>query len=254
MSTKPDTGVACQWRDAVNFDERAEAAQIELLVLHYTGMQSGQGALDWLCSEKSRVSCHYFVFDDGHVVQCVREAKRAWHAGVSSWRGLDDINSRSVGIEIANPGHQFGYKHFPRKQMQAVSGLSRDIVRRNGIALRNVVAHSDIAPMRKQDPGELFSWKQLALNGAAIWVPASRAKSGRAGSELALRGGDRGEAVLALQQQLARYGYGVQPNSVYDDMTKACVIAFQRHFRQAKIDGIADPSTRRTLARLLAAI
>ena len=254
MKTKPDTGVACQWRDAVNFDARAEGSQIELLVLHYTGMQSEQGALDWLCSEKSRVSCQYFVFSDGLVVQCVREAKRAWHAGVSSWRGLDDINSRSIGIEIANPGHEFGYTRFPRKQMQAVCELSRDIVRRNGIVPRNVVAHSDVAPMRKQDPGELFSWKQLAQHGVGAWVPASRAKSGRAGSELTLRAGDRGEAVLALQHQLARHGYGVQPNSVYDQMTKACVIAFQRHFRQAKVDGIADPSTRRTLARLLAAI
>lgn len=241
---KPDTAVACDWREAANFDERAH--RVELLVLHYTGMQSEDGALDWLCRADSKVSCHYFVFTDGRVVQSVPEQKRAWHAGVSSWRGLGDLNSRSIGIEIANPGHEFGYVRFPERQIRAVIALCRDIVSRNGIAARDVVAHSDIAPMRKQDPGELFPWRRLARTGVGQWVSPSRAVEGQT-----LRQGDRGEAVLELQRQLSAYGYGVEHSGEIDRQTIAAVAAFQRHFRQWKVDGDVDPSTRKTLERLL---
>ncbi len=240
----PDTLVPCQWREAVNFDERAHP--IELLVLHYTGMQSEEGALDWLCREESRVSCHYFVYTDGRVVQSVPEARRAWHAGVSRWRGMEDLNSRSIGIEIANPGHEFGYVPFPQKQIRAVIALARDIVERNRIAARDVVAHSDIAPLRKQDPGEFFPWRRLARAGVGMWVPPSRAENGPV-----LKPGDLGEDVLALQRELSRYGYGVEPTSEYDRQTEAAIIAFQRHFRPARVDGLADQSTRKTLERLL---
>lgn len=239
----PDTRVPCQWRAAANFDERAH--RVELLVLHYTGMQSEEAALDWLCREESRVSCHYFVFTDGRIVQTVPESLRAWHAGVSRWRGMEDLNSRSMGIEIANPGHEFGYVRFPEKQIRAVIALSRDIVERNGIQPRDVVAHSDIAPMRKQDPGELFPWWRLATAGVGIWVPPSRSVTGPV-----LMPGDGGEDVLALQRQLLRYGYGVEPTGRYDRQTEAAIVAFQRHFRPARIDGLADASTRKTLARL----
>lgn len=240
----PDTLVPCQCCEAVNFDERAHP--IELLVLHYTGMQSEEGALDWLCREESRVSCHYFVYTDGRVVQSVPEARRAWHAGVSRWRGMEDLNSRSIGIEIANPGHEFGYVPFPQKQIRAVIALARDIVERNRIAARDVVAHSDIAPLRKQDPGEFFPWRRLARAGVGMWVPPSRAENGPV-----LKPGDLGEDVLALQRELSRYGYGVEPTSGYDRQTEAAIIAFQRHFRPARVDGLADQSTRKTLERLL---
>ena len=240
----PDTKVPCQWRDAANFDERAHP--IELLVLHYTGMQSEEGALDWLCRAESRVSCHYFVFTDGRVVQSVPESRRAWHAGVSRWRGMEDLNSRSIGIEIANPGHEFGYARFPARQIRAVTALARDIIERNNIAARDVVAHSDIAPLRKQDPGEFFPWRRLAEAGVGIWVQASRATYGPV-----LKPGDSSEKVLALQRELSRYGYGVEPTGEYDRQTEATVVAFQRRFRPVKVDGLADPATRKTLAKLL---
>jgi N-acetylmuramoyl-L-alanine amidase len=241
---KPDTKVACQWREAANFDERAYP--VEVLVLHYTGMQSEEGALDWLCRTESKVSCHYFVFTDGRVFQSVPEGKRAWHAGVSSWRGMSDLNSRSIGIEIANPGHEFGYVRFPQRQITSVIQLARDIVIRNRIAARDVVAHSDIAPMRKQDPGELFPWGRLAKAGVGLWIAPSRSRSGAT-----LRQGDTGTAVAELRRQLSEYGYSIDITGDYDSHTAATVTAFQRHFRQAEISGEADPSTRRTLARLL---
>lgn len=247
---KPDCTVSCDWRSAVNFDDRAPGARIELLVIHYTGMQSEQGALDWLCCEESRVSCHYFVFSDGRVVQSVHEAKRAWHAGVSSWRGMGDLNSRSIGIEIANPGHEFGYVTFPAKQMRAVIALCADIVQRNAIAPRDVVAHSDIAPLRKQDPGEKFAWNQLARHGVGRMVAPSKVRTG-----LALQPGDRdgehSQAVTQLQADLQKLGYGIEITGEYDALTKAVVTAFQRHYRPTLVDGIADPATRRTIAKLL---
>ena len=246
MTSRPDTRITCAWRDAVNFDERAPGTRIELLVLHYTGMQSEEGALDWLCRSESRVSCHYFVFTDGRIVQTVPEAKRAWHAGVSGWRGLSDLNSRSVGIEMANPGHEFGYAAFPRRQIESVVALSKDIVDRNGIAARDVVAHSDIAPMRKQDPGEKFPWRRLAQAGIGRWVRPSRAQSG-----VTIEAGNMGEKVLALQLDLVALGFAIEATGEYDKPTIASITAFQRHWRPALVDGRADPSTRATLKSLL---
>jgi N-acetylmuramoyl-L-alanine amidase len=246
VTGRPDTLVPCSWRDAANSDARAKGARIELLVLHYTGMQSEDGALDWLCRAESRVSCHYFVFTDGRIVQSVPEARRAWHSGVSTWRGLTDLNSRSVGIEIANPGHEFGYVAFPRRQVDAVIALSRDIVARNRINARDVVAHSDIAPSRKQDPGEKFPWRRLAENGIGRFVRPSRATRG-----ITLQPGDRGDAVRALQRDLAAIGFGIDETGEYDALTSAVVTAFQRHWRQSNVDGSADPSTRKTIARLI---
>jgi N-acetylmuramoyl-L-alanine amidase len=246
VTGRPDTRVPCSWRDAANSDARAEGARIELLVLHYTGMQSEDGALDWLCRAESRVSCHYFVFTDGRIVQSVPEARRAWHAGISTWRGLTDLNSRSVGIEIANPGHEFGYIAFPRRQVDAVIALSRDIIARNRIEARDVVAHSDIAPSRKQDPGEKFPWRRLARHGVGRFVSPSRATVGTT-----LAPGERGDAVRALQRDLAAIGFGIDETGEYDALTRAVVAAFQRHWRQSNVDGKADPSTRKTIRKLL---
>ena len=151
-----------------NFDEREEP--LEMLVFHYTGMETAQAALDRLRDPEAKVSAHYVVDEDGEVYSLVDEDKRAWHAGVSSWKGKTDINSRSVGIEIVNPGHEFGYRPFPDGQIKSVVSLSQKIIKRYDILSENIVGHSDIAPKRKTDPGELFPWKKLAGNGIGLWT------------------------------------------------------------------------------------
>lgn len=249
LSFSPDTKCDCEIRPAVNYGERAADKDINILLLHYTGMESGQGAIDWLCCEESKVSCHYFVFEDGRVFQLVPEAARAQHAGVSYWHGESDINSCSVGIEIVNPGHDHGYRAFPDVQISAVMALSNDIIRRNEIRPENVLAHSDIAPNRKIDPGELFPWSLLHKNGIGHYVTPEPIAGGRF-----FQMGDGGEPVEALQSMLALYGYGIDITGVFDDSTRITVEAFQRHFRPEKVDGVADSSTIKTLHSLLSAL
>jgi len=209
-------------------------------------MDSGQGAVDWLCCAESGVSCHYVVHEDGHIVQLVPEALRAWHAGQSIWQDEVDTNSRSVGIEIVNPGHGKGYPDFPNVQIDAVMALSKDIISRHNIPPRNVLAHSDVAPGRKADPGEKFPWARLHENGIGHWVAPQLASFGGF-----FQLGDNGEPIAALQAMLALYGYGIEISGDYDEATKQCVIAFQRHFRQSNIDGIADGETIATLDALI---
>jgi N-acetylmuramoyl-L-alanine amidase len=247
LSFRPDSNTVCAILPAANFGVRRGNAGIDMLVLHYTGMVDAEEALDWLACRQSGVSCHYFVHEDGRTVQMVPEEKRAWHAGISHWRGCDDINSRSIGIEIVNPGHDHGYRPFPAVQMDAVISLCLDIVSRRNIKPRNLVAHSDIAPRRKRDPGELFDWSFMSEKGLGHWVepePADRV------SVLCL--GDKGAEVYRLQEKLQFYGYGIRPAGEYDSDTEMVVAAFQRHFRPQKIDGIADRSTIATLDKLLA--
>ncbi|MCB5945107.1 N-acetylmuramoyl-L-alanine amidase [Acidocella sp. KAb 2-4] len=155
-------------RPSPNFDERGET--VSVLVLHYTGMPTAQSAIELLCSPASKVSSHYVVDEDGAVYGLVPEEKRAWHAGISYWRGQRLLNGASVGIEIVNPGHEWGYRPFPGAQMAAVRELCLGILARHPIPPRNVVAHSDIAPNRKQDPGELFDWQGLARAGIGVWT------------------------------------------------------------------------------------
>ena len=177
----------------------------------------------------------------------VPEARRAWHAGVSSWAGETDVNSCSIGIEIANPGHDYGYPEFPKRQIAALTALCRGIQTRNTIRPERVLAHSDVAPSRKNDPGEKFPWRTLWDSGVGHWVaPASITE----GKKLAIS--DRGEAVSALQESLSQYGYGITLNGSYDSATHDVVKAFQRHFRPERVDGIADESTLATLRDLLA--
>jgi N-acetylmuramoyl-L-alanine amidase len=242
----PDSFIVTDVVPSPNHDERQLA--VDLILLHYTGMQSGEAALQWLCTPASRVSSHYVVFEDGRIVQCVPEERRAWHAGVSSWAGETDINSCSVGVEIVNPGHEFGYRNFPLRQTSAVIALCRAIRSRHGpIRPDRILAHSDVAPMRKQDPGEKFPWALLAESGIGHWVrPAPLNLEGAT-----VKIGDQGEAVRDLQRRLANYGYGVEVSGNFDDVTKAVVTAFQRHFRQARVDGVADPSTQLTLITLM---
>jgi N-acetylmuramoyl-L-alanine amidase len=236
-------------RVSPNFSLRREGARPEFIVLHYTGMETGETAEAWLCDPVSEVSSHYLVHEDGRIIQMVRESDRAWHAGKGSWRGKTDVNSSSVGIEIVNPGHAFGYRDFPAAQIEATIMLCGGIAERHGIKPQNVLAHSDVAPGRKVDPGEKFPWKVLAEAGVGHFVEPSPVGGGRFLSE-----GDNGESVEMLQSMLALYGYGIEITGIFDLQTKIVVEAFQRHFRTAQIDGVADRSTVETLHRLLSAL
>lgn len=244
MSAQP----TYEQRPSPNHGPRVAGKPVDILLLHYTGMISEEAALTWLTSPQSQVSAHYFVGEDGRIVQMVDEAARAWHAGQSFWAGESDVNSRSIGIEIANPGHEFGYRSFPRAQIAAVIALCRDILSRHAIPPRRVLAHSDVAPLRKEDPGELFPWGELAAAGIGHWVMPALVVAGSV-----LRLGDSGAAVVDLKQRFRAYGYGLGAESVFDEATAAVVRAFQRHFRPAQVDGIADVSTVATLDKLSAA-
>jgi N-acetylmuramoyl-L-alanine amidase len=245
-----DTLLASEIVPSPNHNERKRKARPDMLVLHYTGMATAEGALKWLTSPESKVSAHYLVSEGGRIIQMTPEARRAWHAGVSRWAGETDVNSASIGVEIHNPGHDGGYPEFPEAQMQAVEALCRDIVRRHRIRAERVLAHSDVAPMRKRDPGEKFDWKRLARAGVGMWIEPAPMTPSRL---LGLIPGSMCEAVGRLQTLLADYGYGIERTCCYDEMTAAVVTAFQRHFRPQRVDGRADPSTIATLERLLAA-
>ncbi|MDX8497638.1 N-acetylmuramoyl-L-alanine amidase [Mesorhizobium sp. VK4C] len=236
-------------RVSPNFGPRREMLRPDMIVLHYTGMATGAGAEAWLCDPASEVSAHYLVHENGCIVQMVREGDRAWHAGKSLWFGRTDINSCSVGIEIVNPGHALGYKAFPKRQIDAVIGLCAGIAGRHSIPPQRVLAHSDVAPGRKVDPGEKFPWKALFAAGVGHLVSAAPIRQGAT-----LKACDTGADVEALQSMLALYGYGVEISGVFDRQTEIVVAAFQRHFRRRLVDGVADSSTIRTLQRLLASV
>ncbi len=244
---EPDSFMVADVVPSPNFDERVGGPP-DIILLHYTGMQTGEAALERLTSANSKVSSHYVVFEDGHIVQCVPEEKRAWHAGASFWAGETDINSRSIGIEIVNPGHEFGYPDFPRRQIAAVIALCKSILQRSGpFSPERVLAHSDVAPSRKQDPGEKFPWELLADSRVGHWVRAAPLDV----QGMSLAPGERGDAVARLQRMLRSYGYGLDETGVYDDTTRDVVTAFQRHFRPARVDGVSDPSTLLTLRALI---
>jgi len=244
-----DSSLVAEIIPSPNHGERVGHGRPDMIVLHYTGMPTAEGALERLCSlEAPRVSSHYLVYEDGRIFQLVPEARRAQHAGISSWEGETDINSRSVGIEIVNPGHDGGYPDFPHRQIAAVIALCRDILARRPMRADRVVAHSDVAPSRKQDPGEKFPWRQLHEAGVGHWVEPAPPGEARG-----LSLGDSGAAVAELQASLAQYGYGIPSPGQFDQLMHDVVVAFQRHFRPARVDGIADPSTIDTLRRLLAA-
>jgi N-acetylmuramoyl-L-alanine amidase len=226
-----------------NFDSRR--APPDMIVLHYTGMRTGEAALERLRDPAAKVSAHYVVEEDGGVFALVDEARRAWHAGVSSWGGVTDTNARSIGVEIVNPGHEFGYRPFPAVQIEAVTALVGEIRERWTIEDRLILGHSDVAPRRKQDPGELFPWAELARAGHGLWVEPPPAP----GAALAV--GDEGLGVLVLRGALARFGYEVAPQGAFDDDLAVVVTAFQRHWLPSRCDGVADGDTR---ARLMALV
>jgi N-acetylmuramoyl-L-alanine amidase len=244
----PDSFIVAEVAPSANQDERKLRRKPDMIILHYTGMSSGEAALRRLRVPESKVSSHYVVFEDGRIVQCVPEERRAWHAGVSYWAGETDLNSSSIGIEIVNPGHEFGYRDFPLRQVAAVIALCKSIITRRGpINATRILAHSDVAPSRKQDPGEKFPWPLLFESGVGHWVrPADLDLEGQV-----LKPGDRGDTVVRLQRALRAYGYGLEDTGKYDDATRDVVTAFQRHFRPARVDGNADASTLLTLRALI---
>ena len=227
---------------APNVEPRRNGRRPGMLVLHYTGMASAAAARDVLCGAQSGVSCHYLVGEDGLITQMVGEEMRAWHAGVSHWQGETDTNSRSIGIEIQNPGHSIGYGDFPPVQMRAVAALCLDVLSRHDIAPRLVLAHSDVAPGRKIDPGERFDWGWLNRQGIGHWVePAPPDDTALDADEMA-----------ELQQLLRDFGYGIAATGVHDEQTHKVLDAFQRHFRQSKVDGLADRCCLMTARQLVA--
>lgn len=233
-------------RPSPNFNERPQGRRADILLLHYTGMESAEAAASRLCDPAAKVSAHYLVDEAGQIIRMVPEHLRAWHAGAGHWAGESDINGCSIGIEIVNGGHDFGRPPYPDVQMRAVEVLCRDILSRHPIPRRRVLAHSDTAPARKSDPGEWFDWARLARAGVGLWVSPEPLVEGHC-----LQQGDRGDMVAELQFMLGDYGYGIEVLGRYDEATKAVVTAFQRHFRPEKVDGVADISTVATLRRLL---
>lgn len=212
-----------------NFNDRAAGLSVDMLVLHYTGMETGKAALERLCDPEAKVSAHYLIEEDGTVHRLVDEDKRAWHAGLSWWGGAMDVNGRSIGIELVNPGHEFGYRPFPEAQMTALEALASAILKRHAILPQNVVGHADISPTRKQDPGELFDWKRLADRGIGLWVE------------------DAAPCAVTAEEMtvmLTAYGYDAAD-------LPAAITAFQRHFRPARVDGVADAETAGILKALL---
>jgi N-acetylmuramoyl-L-alanine amidase len=232
-----------------NYDGRPEGAAIDTIVIHYTDMETPEAALHRMCDPEVGVSAHYLIDEAGIVYQLVPEEKRAWHAGESHWRGVSGVNAVSVGIELANPGHEHGYPDFPAAQMDAVLKLCRGIKERHGVADRNVVAHSDIAFLRKCDPGEKFDWAWMAREGVGIYPFGAKPVTGTA-----LKKGDTGQKVMRLQQALCNWGYGLKTDGKFAEKTEACVIAFQRHYRPEGVTGAWDEECAGRLALLLAGI
>lgn len=245
----PDSSVVSDLIPSPNFGDRNNGRLPDMILLHYTGMPDVEGALARLCTDGTDVSAHYIVLEDGRIIQTVPESKRAWHAGVGAWAGETDINSCSIGIEIINRGHDWGYPDYPSRQIAAVIALCRGIMLRQNVPAHRVLGHSDVAPSRKKDPGEKFPWHSLANSGVGHWVQGAPIVRGET-----LKLGSEGGEVHALQQALARYGYGIAASGQYDNPTMEVVTAFQRHFRPQRVDGIADQSTLMTLEALLASL
>ena len=220
-------------RPSPNHGPRPDGAPVDLVVLHYTGMPTAEAALARLCDPASGVSAHYLIDEAGAVCRLVDESRRAWHAGVSFWAGEADVNGRSIGIELANPGHELGYVPFPESQLEALEALLGGILGRRGVEPLGVLGHSDVAPLRKRDPGELFPWRRLAAKGLAYWPG-----EGEGAVEPDV---DRAGAALA------RFGYGYceAPGGL-----AAVLTAFQRRFRPSRCDGRLDGETMGLIAAL----
>ncbi|MEJ0095289.1 MAG: N-acetylmuramoyl-L-alanine amidase [Methylocella sp.] len=244
---KPDTALSATVRPSPNHGERKGGRVPNSLILHYTGLTSGEAAVQLLCDPVAEVSSHYLVLEDGSLLQLVPESRRAWHAGRGVWAGESDMNDVSIGIEVAHPGHKGGSPPYPSAQIATVIALCQDILSRHAIPPQRVLGHSDIAPYRKIDPGEFFPWSYLAKAGVGHYVaPCAIGDSPR------LEQGAQGSEVEELQAALISYGYDLDVTGLFDAKTETIVRAFQRHFRPALVDGVADFSTITTLRKLIA--
>jgi N-acetylmuramoyl-L-alanine amidase len=219
-----------------NQDERPSGTPIDMLILHYTGMKTAREAIERLRDPAARVSSHYVVDEDGAVLRLVPEGRRAFHAGVSYWRRHSGLNGRSIGIEMVNPGHEWGYRDFPVLQLAAVCDLCLAILSRHPIPARNVVAHSDVAPDRKEDPGERFDWRSLAQNGVGLWPENAPDR----GTDDAACDAD---ALRHVRAALAEIGYQVAAQGAHDPALATILRAFQRHWRPETVTGRADAGT-----------
>lgn len=211
----------------------ARSGPVDMVILHYTGMQTAQQALERLTSPGSGVSAHYLIDDDGRLIQMVRERDRAWHAGLSFWKSRSGLNHVSIGIELGNPGHEWGYQPFPKPQISTLKRLLQSILRLHAIRPENVIGHSDCSPDRKEDPGELFPWQDLSTLGLCVKSPVASANS-------ALQ--DFSEETQVVSN-LRRIGYGIHPFDPVSASLKDVLCAFQRRHRPNQIDGIADIET-----------
>ncbi len=250
MIVKPDSPLVSACHPSPNFEPRRGVTNPSILLLHYTGLASVAKAIDWLTRPESKVSAHYVIDEAGSVTQMVAEDMRAWHAGAAVWAGETDINSLSIGIEVHNAGHEQGLPDFPEAQVAMLEALCRDIIARHAIRPERVLAHSDVAPTRKIDPGEKFPWARLAAAGVGHWVtpePVNWADPGMARDAA-------GPLIAAVQTKLAAYGYGIEATRGFDPRTEFVVKAFQRHVRPERVDGLIDQSTITTLERLAAAL
>lgn len=227
---------------SANHGPRPDGMTVDMLLLHYTGMRSAEEALTRLCDPASEVSAHYLIDEGGAIYRLVDEGRRAWHAGLAFWAGETDINSRSIGVEIANPGHEFGYRAFPEIQMRALKGLCLDILSRHPIPARRVLGHSDVAPGRKEDPGELFDWAGLAEAGIGVWPVSDTAPADF-----------EAPFIQKIQSDLARLGYGVEATGLMNAETRSALLAFQRHWLPDGMTGARDPRTAWRLQQVLKA-
>jgi N-acetylmuramoyl-L-alanine amidase len=250
MIKKPDSALVADLHPSPSIGPRKDGMAPSMLILHYTGLPSVERSLEVLSRPDCKVSCHYVIDTDGRIIQMVSENMRAWHAGLSHWAGETDINSASIGIEIQNAGHQSGYPDFPEAQMKSVILLSKDIVARHRIAPERVLAHSDIAPERKVDPGEKFDWQRLHREGIGHWVFPEPVDP----SDIGLGIGAQSPIVAATQSLLAEYGYGVSQSGVFDPSLWFALRGFQLHFRPQLTNSRLDWSTFVTLERLVSAL
>ncbi|MEO9904412.1 N-acetylmuramoyl-L-alanine amidase [Nisaea sp.] len=218
-------------RPSPNHDARPDGTTVDILLLHYTGMQSAEAALNRLADPDATVSAHYLIDEDGRCYRMVDEDRRAWHAGVASWQGATDINARSIGIELVNPGHQFGYRPFPDQQMERLAHLSKAILARHAIAASRVLAHSDVAPDRKEDPGELFDWERLALSGTGLWPSHTSAPAREMGLSEAMK-------------LLSEIGYAASEDPVMNNSARSVLLAFQRRWLPSALTGALTPETK----------
>lgn len=221
-----------------NWNDRPAGTRVDTVILHYTGMTSGEAALKRLCDQQAAVSAHYLIAEDGDLFHLVEDEKRAWHAGVSSWQGRDNLNDSSIGIEMVNPGHEFGYQEFPEIQIERLMVLLAALKKQHAIPTARFLGHSDVAPLRKTDPGELFPWQRLAAREFGITCEKDTSNQ-----KVMVKYGDRGPAVMLLNQQLATIGYHGFDEDRFGAGTERVVQAFQSHWRPKCVNGIFDGGT-----------